>query len=149
MNPNPDPNQRPPQKHPCQKRLSEAEDIEEDVTQLANTVQRHTKCSSHCLRMDKKTKKLVCRFHFPYDFCERSKIILNEKKEFELVTKRNDSLMNKYNPWVLQNWRANMDISPIMSRAGFLNYLAKYASKAEVNITNKIIVSYQQTLTRT
>jgi len=54
--------------HPCKKRLQEIpqEELESDYIDLANCVQRHTKCSSaYCLR--KTNDKQECRFKFPYE----------------------------------------------------------------------------------
>ena len=44
---------------------------------------------------------------------------------------RNDSLMNPYIPTSTMGWLANTDMSPCTNAAAVLNYLAKYASKAE------------------
>ena len=45
--------------------------------------------------------------------------------------KRNDSRVNRHQRLQLQAWRANCDISPIIDYNACLEYLAKYASKAE------------------
>lgn len=107
-------------------------------------MQRHTKCSeNYCLRKKKATGQLECRYHFPFPLVEESHIVQKENGVFEFISKRNDSLVNKFNPWILQLWRANVDITPVMSKDAFLNYIAKYASKAEVKyfIVNSIIVN--------
>lgn len=44
---------------------------------------------------------------------------------------RNDSLLNQFNSFVSQTWRANTDFSIITSEHMLINYLAKYASKSE------------------
>jgi len=49
----------------------------------------------------------------------------------ELVTKRNDPLINPHNRLMLQGWRANVDLKPIISIHAALQYISKYASKAE------------------
>ncbi|XP_054257274.1 uncharacterized protein LOC128982231 [Macrosteles quadrilineatus] len=119
--------------HPCRKRLLEVEDRQVDLSELVNKVQRHTRCStSYCLRKNKRTNQLECRYKFPFDLSDITHVYTNEKGVMELVTKRNDALLNKYNPWTLQLWRANMDITAVMSKDAFLNYMAKYASKSEV-----------------
>ncbi|KAF8196251.1 hypothetical protein K438DRAFT_1418932, partial [Mycena galopus ATCC 62051] len=45
--------------------------------------------------------------------------------------RRNDPLMNNYNPAMILAWRANIDIKPVLSKDAALNYIAKYATKAE------------------
>ncbi|KAK3911390.1 Cytadherence high molecular weight protein 2 [Frankliniella fusca] len=55
---------------------------------------------------------------------------------------RNGCFVNKYNPWVLQTWRSNIDFSPILNKQIVYRYIAKYASKAEVKS-----ISYNEVLT--
>ena len=47
------------------------------------------------------------------------------------MLKRNDSRVNRRQRLLLQSWRANCDIQPIIDYNACLEYLAKYASKAE------------------
>ena len=47
------------------------------------------------------------------------------------MLKRNDSRVNRHQRLQLQSWRANCDIQPIIDYNACLEYLAKYASKAE------------------
>ena len=49
----------------------------------------------------------------------------------ELLTKRNDSLINSYNPIQLSAWRANVDMQYLYSRQKVVEYCAKYATKCE------------------
>jgi hypothetical protein len=98
--------------------------------------------------VDKQTKQKKCRYHFPFPLSDSTNIVIDEKGQLSLVTKRNDALVNKYNLWTLQRWRANMDITPVMSKDAFLNYIAKYASKAEVSkfvILNLLLLLIQIT----
>ncbi|KAF8472178.1 hypothetical protein DFH94DRAFT_684627 [Russula ochroleuca] len=43
----------------------------------------------------------------------------------------NDRLMNPYNVAMILGWRANIDLKPVLSKEAAINYIAKYASKAE------------------
>ena len=49
----------------------------------------------------------------------------------EIVGKRNDSRVNRHQQVQLQGWRANCDIQLIIDHHACIEYLAKYASKAE------------------
>ncbi|XP_066914869.1 uncharacterized protein [Clytia hemisphaerica] len=129
-----------PNVHPCKKRLEDIpeEDLEQDYIDLANSVQRHTKCSSaYCLRT--KNDKQECRFKFPFECCEKTHLTFEkvklkgggEKYVPNIVLKRNDPRMNRHQQLQLQSWRANCDIQIILDHNACLNYIAKYASKAE------------------
>lgn len=48
-----------------------------------------------------------------------------------IVTKRNDSRLNRHQPLQLQGWRANCDIQIIVDYQACLEYLVKYTSKGE------------------
>lgn len=48
-----------------------------------------------------------------------------------MVTKRNDPKINPHSRIQLQGWRANVDLKPILSIHAALQYVSKYASKAE------------------
>ncbi|XP_063392313.1 uncharacterized protein LOC134677816 [Cydia fagiglandana] len=50
---------------------------------------------------------------------------------WELITKRNHELVNRHNRYITEHWRANTDVQAILSYNAVLNYIAKYASKAE------------------
>lgn len=128
----PNTNERKSAVHPCRIKLSEVGDEMKDLAQLLNRVQRHSKCSEgYCIRMNKKKKKKQCRFKFPKSLQVKTTLELNEKNEYELEFKRNDPLLNNYNPYIIQTWRANIDFSPVLSKQALINFLAKYISKPE------------------
>jgi len=118
--------------HPSRTKLSEVVDIKKDLAQLLNRVQRHTRCTEgNCLRFNKKSKKTECRFKFPKDLQESTKLVITEDNDVELLTARNDPKLNKYNEYMIAGWRANLDVSPVLSRRALVNYLTKYISKSE------------------
>ncbi|KAE8744175.1 hypothetical protein FOCC_FOCC009183 [Frankliniella occidentalis] len=127
----PDVNCPPAVLHPCRKFLSEANNIRTDLAELLNKVQRHTCTSNYCLRKNKKTGLSECRFKFPVEMRSATKLVKNEHGVFELLTERNDEHLNKYNEYIIQCWRANMDISPCLSKEALLSYLTKYVTKSE------------------
>ncbi|KAK3926417.1 THAP domain-containing protein 11 [Frankliniella fusca] len=123
---NPNVNEAPAPTHPCRKKLSEVVNLEEDLAQLLNRVQRHTVCTAgYCLKNGK------CRFNFPAPLQESTKLDFSDPNNIKLVTARNDSRLNKFNPYIIRTWRANIDVSPVLSKKALINYLAKYVSKSE------------------
>ncbi|KAJ1524609.1 hypothetical protein ONE63_011093 [Megalurothrips usitatus] len=124
---NPNVNAPPAVIHPCRIELEDIIDLKKDLAELLNRVQRHTKCTEgYCI------KNTGCRFKFPKEMREFSEIQFKGNGEPEFVPKRNDERLNKYNPYIILLWRANMDIAPVLSKQALVNYLAKYVSKHEV-----------------
>ena len=130
-----------PQIHPCQKSyLSlKTNEMADDYVHLLNSVERHTTCSTnYCLRQNDKSE-LHCRFNFPYDDCPDTRLDFEPintktgetKYKAVIVTKRNDSRLNRHQPLQLQGWRANCDIQIVIDYHACLEYLVKYTSKAE------------------
>lgn len=102
--------------HPSEYMFSDIPDCnkENDLINLINRVQKHTVCGKHCLRKDKKSGKMICRYNFPKDKCDYSYM---EKEDgfYRFVPKRNDGYVQRYN-WIITSiWRANTDFSPITS----------------------------------
>ena len=59
-----------PKIHPCKQRHECVADIDDDYTNLLNTVQRHTRCNTrYCLRYKQGVKDMQCRFNCPFDLC--------------------------------------------------------------------------------
>ncbi|KAK3911829.1 ATP-dependent DNA helicase [Frankliniella fusca] len=128
---NPDPNVTIDTIHPCQKRLMEVGDLDNDYAQLVNCVQRHTKCrKGYCLK--EKNGVVKCRFKFPADLETESRLEMDGNIIKDLVYERNDPFVNRHNRWLLQTWRANTDISFICNPEAVYRYIAKYASKCEI-----------------
>jgi ATP-dependent DNA helicase PIF1 len=128
---NPGVNAAIPARHPCQKGREEIKDDLQDYVELINKLQRHTRCSpSYCIRVNRKGEE-KCRFGYPKDINDHSFVREDEHKQPELVTARNDPYINPHNRLQLQGWRANVDIQPVLSLHAALQYVSKYASKAE------------------
>lgn len=116
--------------NPCTKLYNEIEDNlhQYDYNCLANFCQRHTKHFKYCFKKNSN----ICRFGFPKEQHQQSKLILNQStQQFEFVPKRNDEIMNPHNRFILELWRANMDLQSIVSLYAVLNYIAKYTTKSE------------------
>jgi hypothetical protein len=119
-----------PDLHPCQKRSEELHDDLQDYVDLVNKLQRHTRCnSSYCLRTDR-TGNQSCRFGYPKETTEIT-YLRDDNGRPELITARNDPLINPHNRLQLQGWRANVDLKPILSMNAAIQYISKYASKSE------------------
>ena len=128
-----------PDKHPCKVPYHTAsENLDDDYSNLVNTVQRHSKCNSaYCLKIDSEGNQF-CRFHYPFELQEFTHIKYNEisKKlgsdiRAEIVAKRNDSRVNRHQQIQLQGWRANCDIQLVIDHHACVEYLAKYAANKD------------------
>jgi len=115
--------------HICNKPYCDINDFDEDLADLVATCQRHTRCSAaYCLRTHNGEQN--CRFGFPKPLQLQTSLV-TEDGEPVLYTKRNDGLVNSYNPVQLSAWRANVDIQYCVSRHKVIQYCAKYATKCE------------------
>ena len=78
-------------------------------------------------------------FNFPKECCDRTHLEYEKLKskdnvqhyKVKIVTKRNDDRLNNHQRLQLQGWQANCDIQVIIDYHFCLEYIAKYASKAE------------------
>ena len=116
--------------HVCNKSYAEIDDVQMDLVDLIATCQRHTRCSAaYCLKTKK--GKQECRFGFPKPLQQVTTIVTEEDGEPAVITARNDCLLNAYNPVQLSAWRANVDMTYVLSRQKVIKYVAKYATKSE------------------
>ena len=121
--------------HSCAQRIHNYNDdqLETDYMELVNSVQRHKTCSTYCRRYKK--GKAYCRFKFPFDLQPSTTIDFTENRngnfKVDLKTQRNDPIMNKHNRCQLQNFRSNVDMQIVLDYAACVDYIAKYAAKAE------------------
>ena len=116
--------------HVCNRPFAAIENYEEDLKELIATCQRHTRCSpSYCLKT--KHGQQQCRFGYPKPLQQVTTLTRNEDGDIELLTKRNDPLINSFNPIQLSAWRANVDMQYCISKNKVIAYCAKYATKSE------------------
>ena len=116
--------------HVCNRSYTEITDMNMDIVDLIATCQRHTRCSTaYCLK--KKKGKQECRFGYPKPLQPTTSITSQEDGEPVVLTARNDSLLNGYNPVQLSAWRANVDLQYVVSQQKVTKYVAKYAIKSE------------------
>lgn len=129
----------PHPKHPSAHSSQEITFHFKDLAQLLNRVQRHTKCTAYCLRRPKGSPPdtpLVCRFKFPKELGTDLRLVVNPNGNKQLITPRNDTHLNSYNPVTALGWRANSDISPCTDPRAVATYISKYASKSEKPSSN-------------
>ncbi|KAJ3902033.1 hypothetical protein F5879DRAFT_766891, partial [Lentinula edodes] len=94
------------------------EDTKRELAQYLNRFQRHTRCTAgYCLRRNKETGQLFCRFGFPWKERVTSEYVRDPGRDFaEFHTRRNDPLLNSYNAAFTLGWRANVDIQPVINK---------------------------------
>ena len=79
------------------------------------------------------------QINFPKECCDQTHLEYEnfkskdgvEHHQVKVVTKRNDNRLNNHQRLQLQGWRANCDIQVVIDYHSCLEYIAKYASKAE------------------
>ena len=115
--------------HICSVPYTEVTDHHQDLNDLIATCQCHTRCSaSYCLR--NVNGQQVCHFGYPQQL-QSETTVNTENEQHEILTARNDSLINSYNSIQLSGWRANVDMKYITSKQKVVEYCAKYATKSE------------------
>jgi hypothetical protein len=129
------PNHPRPARHPCQipEPLADSNN-QVDLAELLNRCQRHSTClPSYCIRYNRRLKRNTCRFGFPHSPNQDPKIEKNDKGQWTFIPSRPlcDRDLNRYHPIWTSMWRGNIDISPVLGKNAAINYIAKYASKAE------------------
>ena len=82
--------------HACSIPYCEVTDHLQDLSDLVATCQRHTRCSSnYCLR--NVNGEQVCRFGYPQPLQSHTTINV-DNGQHHILTARNDTLINSYNP---------------------------------------------------
>ena len=115
--------------HICSKAYADVVNLTEDLSDLVATCQRHTRCSAaYCLRSTDGQQK--CRFGYPKPL-QPDTVLISEDGDPQLLTARNDGLVNSYNQVQLSAWRANVDMQYCVSLRKVIEYITKYASKSE------------------
>jgi hypothetical protein len=111
--------------HPCNKRPENWTFDKAELSELLNWVQRHTKCQPGYCQVKRKVPgqdepRVFCRFDFPKTTRDEAGWGSDSKTRVHFQPRRNDILVNNYNPDIIMGWRANTDIKPVMSKSSAL-----------------------------
>ncbi|EED14664.1 conserved hypothetical protein [Talaromyces stipitatus ATCC 10500] len=120
------------ERSPLQLAFADQRNTVQYLSQISNSVQRHTRSNSYCLRKEKGSNQVSCRFHFPHSIRNDAAVEIAPGHHFYcFYPVRNDPMMNSWNRCILMAWLANIDIAPCTGTEALLEYIAKYATKAE------------------
>ena len=122
--------------HPCSLERNTIQNTKQELADLVNWTERHTKCMpGYCLVKRKvpghNEPQVFCRFDYPMTLRQEAGLGVDSKGHTRFEPQRNDRLMNPYNPAMILGWRANIDLKPVLSKKSVINYIAKYTSKDE------------------
>ena len=105
--------------HICNKPYDRIEDFNQDLADLVATCQRHTRCSAaYCLCTRDGQQK--CRFGYPKPLQPETTHVI-EDGEPELLTARNDGLVNSFSPAQLSAWHTKGTCSIVYLATRSLN----------------------------
>jgi hypothetical protein len=99
-----------------------------------NRFQMHATCApGRCLRKNKTTNIVECRFFFPRELQEHALVTKSiNKKSWMLGVERNVERLAQCSPVMALGWLANTDLQPAVTYRGLILYVAKYVSKPEI-----------------
>jgi hypothetical protein len=131
-----------PNPHPSTYDFEDIPDSErkERHVDIVNAVNRHSQCGPWCERIHKSTNRKGCRYHFPFKLTSETKLVFEEHSRntageilyrVKIVHRRNDDRINNFIPLIINYWRGNLDFQLILDPIALLEYMAKYAAKAE------------------
>ena len=136
---NPVPSRPPDARNPASLAPADVANTSDQFAALLNRLQQHSTCRpSYCLRTRKGETQPSCRFFFPRPAAAQPSVTKEvNHKDWMFAPARNQELLNQCSPAITMGWLANTDVQPSVTLRGVLQYLSKYASKAE-----KASVSY-------
>ncbi|KID96258.1 ATP-dependent DNA helicase PIF1, partial [Metarhizium majus ARSEF 297] len=107
---------------------------DEQVAIFMNRFQIHARCApGRCLRKNKTTNVVECRFFFPRELQERALVTKSiNKKSWMFGVERNMERLAQCSPVMALGWLANTDLQPAATYKGLILYVAKYVSKPEI-----------------
>ena len=107
---------------------------DDQVAALLNRFQMHATCApGRCLRKNKTTDIVECKFFFPRELQEHALVTKSiNKKSWMLGVERNVERLAQCSPVMALGWLANTDLQPAVTYKGLVRYVAKYVSKPEI-----------------
>jgi hypothetical protein len=121
----------------------ERNNIKIELAKLLNRVQKYIVCTFvYYLRQNKKTKKIVCNFHYFRSKRDVVVVIYDVNLKWLIYFSfRNDSFFYNYNFIISIKWLTNIDVFFCTNFKSILHYIAKYCFKIETKFLKlKIIV---------
>lgn len=111
--------------HPCSRDHHSLRDTKEELAEMLNWVERHTKCMPGYCQVYRKLpgtdeKIPVCRFEYPMTCRDSAGIGFDSKGRARFEPRRNDALVNGHSRPMMVGWRANSDIKPVLSKEAAL-----------------------------
>ena len=113
-------------------------DINKIYGDMITWCQRHRHSQGYCL------KDGDCRFNFPRDVCEKTRIIVKDqgykkgdnkgelrRTVIEIVFATNDRWLNSHSKIGFLGWGANIDMSILVDAHAVIEYVSKYCTKTE------------------
>src|SRR6202167_1067071 len=121
--------------HPSARLFNTLNDTKQELAEILNRLQHHTHCApGYCERKKKSTGEILCHFEYSKALRENSELAKDPGRDFaELNTRRNDELLNSYNPTFILGWRANIDFRPVINKNTVIAYVGKYVSEGETS----------------
>ena len=86
--------------------------------------------SSFCVHVNWKGEQSY-RFRYPKEIFNHTFVHDDGRGQPELITARNDPLINPHSRLQLQEWQVNVNLKPILNIYVALQYISKYTSKSE------------------
>ncbi|XP_050337629.1 uncharacterized protein LOC126763907 [Bactrocera neohumeralis] len=125
------------------------EEEDPELHQLVKKCQIHR----HTQTCSKNNTSIRCRFNFPRQECDETRIMSHSSDDFLrnggrmrlLKHRKEDAWVNNYHPELLRLWAGNIDIQKCGSNEAIAYCIAKYLSKAEpAGIDSGIAQAIQQ-----
>ncbi|KID80837.1 ATP-dependent DNA helicase PIF1 [Metarhizium guizhouense ARSEF 977] len=134
VNPNPNSTRPADARNPASLPFIHICNTDEQVAIFMNRFQMHARCApGRCLRKNKTTDVVECRFFFPRELQERALVTKSiNKKSWMFGVERNVERLAQCSPVMALGWLANTDLQPAVTYKGLILYVAKYVSKPEI-----------------
>ena len=120
--------------HPANVPYFKVTDFESDYKGIVNYYRRHRCREGYCCKRVNKVLQL-CRFNFPFDPCEETRIdVITDKdgrESLKLVLKRNDPYVNSHHKGLASVSRSNTDVQAVLDALKVVAYCANYVCKPE------------------
>ena len=100
------------------------------LNSVLNRVQTHRGCRPiYCIRVDENGNH-YCRFYYPRTIRAKAEVCKDiNPKRWQFAAERDQPFCNPYAATLILAWLANLDIQPVTTFRGLVDYILKYCSK--------------------